>query len=313
MKNNVQCPHCQESFELPEKILNKFILSVRQDMAQELVEKELECHARIEQTKLEVRELTRQEINLNLLSKEKLITDLKDQLSKIRQKLEDGSQQTQGEVQELALESILMMSFGMDKIVPVAKGIKGADCTQHVILPNGTEIGTILYESKRTKTFSDSFITKLKKDNLQAKCSIAVIITATMPPSIKGKIGIIDGVWICQFESDAIRQLATVLRYSLLKIYQYSINEKDAANKASKLWKYVNSQEFVNLIENVLNGFKSLEQSYQDEKKKLTALWKIRELHLQEMLESTVELFTTMRGIHSEIPNIKMLEFHQAD
>jgi hypothetical protein len=54
-------------------------------------------------------------------TKEKLISDLKDQLSKIRLKLENSSQQMTGEIQELALEHIIESAFSTDLIEPVAK------------------------------------------------------------------------------------------------------------------------------------------------------------------------------------------------
>ena len=42
---------------------------------------------------------------------QKMVTDLKKQIDELKRKAEQGSQQTQGEVQELALEEMLEASF----------------------------------------------------------------------------------------------------------------------------------------------------------------------------------------------------------
>ncbi|MGL1260134.1 DUF2130 domain-containing protein, partial [Vibrio parahaemolyticus] len=70
--------------------------------------------------------------------------------------------QLQGEVQELLLEEILKQTFPFDKIEEVGKGVRGADCIQIVRNGTGTEVGKIIYESKRTKDFSQDWIEKLK-------------------------------------------------------------------------------------------------------------------------------------------------------
>ena len=154
MKTVIQCPSCNNF--IPEVVLNKFKNSIQQESL------------------------------LAIKTKEKLISDLKDQLSKIRLKLENSSQQMTGEIQELFLEDILASTFTTDLIEPVAKGMNGADCSQHVKI-NGITIGKILYESKRVATFNNDWIDKLKKDNLQAKCDVLVIVTSKMPNDIPGK------------------------------------------------------------------------------------------------------------------------------
>lgn len=309
MKNvKMNCPKCGTSIKIDSLIMSQFEQSVRKDLEKEYSRKETEYAKRLEKIRLEVREQTQQESFLKIKEKDKLIGDLKSQLTKVREKLDSSSQQLAGEVQELELESILASTFPTDQVKPVPKGINGADCTLYVCTQSGVEIGTILFESKRVKSFSDGWISKLKKDNLKAKCEIAVIVTSTMPKEIPGKFGVKDGVWICLFEPDAIRQLTLVLRYGLLKVFEITRIQKNSETKADKLYMYLTSYEFKNIFESVLKGFDVLEQSYQDEKKKLTALWKIREQHLQEMLSNTLEFYGAIKGIASDIPELNMLK-----
>ena len=292
MKTLVKCPQCHNSFHLDDILINEFKDSIRIEFEGELITKEAELVEKLEIARKEIREQTQQESRLTIKTKDKLITDLKNQLTKVHQKLDNSSSQMVGEIQELALEEILRSTFPSDIIEPVAKGRNGADCTQFI-----AGSGTILYESKRTASFSPGWIDKLKKDNLQANCDIAVIITSAMPKEISGKFGVIDGVWICVFEPEAIKQLALVLRYGLLKVCELRKKQKAGDANAEKLIQYLCSNEYQNQVENVMKGFKILEQSFQEEKIKLTKLWKLREQQLQDALASTLEVFDSIATI----------------
>ncbi|MDQ2753156.1 MAG: DUF2130 domain-containing protein, partial [Bacteroidota bacterium] len=115
----------------------------------------------IEQQRISQMEL---EFGLKLAEKDKQLDDQKRLAEEMRRKAEQGSMQLQGEVQELLLEEILRSSFVFDKIEPVGKGVRGADCIQTVCNNFGQECGKIIYESKRTLNFGADWIEKLKAD-----------------------------------------------------------------------------------------------------------------------------------------------------
>src|SRR3989339_266610 len=104
----------------------------------------------------------------------------KDYLKKIEElnrQMKQGSQQTQGEILELEIENILKREFPYDEVKEVPKGIKGADI-QHIVKNNyGKIIGSIVWESKRTKAWSDIWINKLKQDQRAVNADLAVIVT----------------------------------------------------------------------------------------------------------------------------------------
>ena len=91
------------------------------------------------------------EHELKQAEKDKTIADLASKLKEMQRKVEQGSQQLQGEVQELALERILGDSFPVDEVDPIGKGVGGGDCLQSVVNHAGQVCGRILWESKRTK------------------------------------------------------------------------------------------------------------------------------------------------------------------
>lgn len=300
----LNCPKCGTRVKIDSLVLTQFEQSVRADLEKEYSRKESEYAKRLEKIRTEVREQTQQESYLKIRDKEKLISDLKTQLIKVREKLENSSQQLQGEVQELELESILKSTFPTDVIKEVPKGFSGADCSLHVTTSNGIEIGTILFESKRVKTFSESWITKLKKDNLKAKAQVTVLVTSTFPRSKENSTEKFylheEGVWICLFSPEAIKQLTLVLRYGLLKVFELTRMQKNSDTKSEKLYHFLTSPDFSRLMDDLLKGFDTLEQSFQDEKKKLETLFRFREQQLSSMLNSTLEFYSTIRGIASD-------------
>src|SRR5205085_11744179 len=126
-----------------------------------------------------------QEYQLYKRELEKQLEDQKKLVDEMKRKSDQGSMQLQGEVQELLLENILQSTFPFDRIIPVGKGVRGADCMQIVCNPFGNECGKIIYESKRTNAFSGEWIDKLKQDMRSTGADIAVIVTQTLPKDMQ--------------------------------------------------------------------------------------------------------------------------------
>ncbi len=93
----------------------------------------------------------------------------------LRRKLEQGSQQIQGEVLELDLERTLRNENPLDEISEVPKGVRGADLLHKVTSRTGLVAGLIIWEAKNTKNWGEGWITKLKEDQRAAKADIPVI------------------------------------------------------------------------------------------------------------------------------------------
>ena len=117
-----------------------------------------------------------EELKLKVMEKDQTITSMQKQIEELKRRAEQGSQQLQGEVQELELEALLLNRFPRDIIQPVPKGEFGGDVLHRVVGTLGQQCGTILWESKRTKNWSDGWLAKLREDQRTAKAEIAVII-----------------------------------------------------------------------------------------------------------------------------------------
>jgi len=240
------------------------------------------------------------------LEKEKQLNDMRKQIEELKRKSELTSQQTQGEVQEIALEEMLRSMYLFDLIEEVGKGVRGADVVQTVRNKYGADCGKILYESKRTKHYGNDWIEKLKADALNAKADISIIVTEAMPEGID-KIGQIDGVWICQFED--VKGLSLVIRESLVLLQSVVISQSNKGEKMQMLYDFLTGNEFKMQLEAIVDGFKGLQDSYQDEKLKMQKIWKEREKQLEKVLLNTVHFYGSIKGIAgNSIPDIKLLE-----
>ena len=275
------------------------------------LEKENELSKRLSDAKISIKEELQMESFLKIKEKQDIIESLTKKLDEAKQRATQGSMQSQGEAQELVLEQFLKELHPFDTIEEVKKGANGADCIQTVKIQSGVEAGRILYESKNTKNWSDSFVKKLKQDNLNAKADIMVIVTKTMPKEATGKHILIDGVWVTTLQN--VKDLSLLLRFGLLKTYAVMITQEDKKDKMSLLYNYLTSDEFKATFTSILDGFKSLQDSHNDEQRKMQLLWKRRAKHLEQVLSSTIDFYGSIKGIsENSIPSIAMLEIDKA-
>jgi hypothetical protein len=157
----------------------------RDDAKREL---DLTVETRVQQSLATVREKAKleveQELKLKVAEKEETIAGMQRQIEALKRKAEQGSQQLQGEVQELDLESLLAAKFPGDIVEPVPKGEFGGDILQRVLNSSGQACGSLLWESKRTKNWSDGWLAKLRQDQRAAKADFALLVSRTLPKGV---------------------------------------------------------------------------------------------------------------------------------
>jgi hypothetical protein len=240
------------------------------------------------------------------LEHEKQMSDLKKQINEWKRKAEQGSQQTQGEVVELELEGSLRTLFPFDEITPVPKGVKGADAIQRVRDGLGRDCGSIIWESKQTKAWSDGWIQKLKEDQRQAKAEVAVIMSRVLPQGIKN-FGDIDGIYITNFES--VFGAASVLRSQLIQITATKRSLVGKNEKMEVIWNYLHGTEFKQRVEVILDAFSSMKDTLDKEKKAMMKLWAEREKQIERVVHNTSGMCGDLQGYSGgSMPTIQSLE-----
>ena len=268
-------------------------------------EKEKEFSDKLIEEKLKFKKQAEEASTMKIKELEKQLDAQKILVDEMKRKAEQGSMQLQGEVQELAIEEILKSIFPFDEVAEVGKGIKGADVKHTVRNKIGIDCGTILYESKRTKSFSNDWITKLKTDAVLSKADICIIVTEVLPDGMD-RIGQKDGVWICSFND--FRGLVLVLRESLIKINEAYSSQTNKGEKMHMLYDYLTSTEFRLQIGAIIEGFTDLQNSYVQEKRAMERIWKQREKQLEKVLLNTNHFIGSIQGIAgSSIPDLKQI------
>lgn len=285
----------------------------------ELIERSEKMELEVERKMEEERKKIQEAIEVKLLEasrqkvmeKDKIITDLQKALEDANRKASQGSQQTQGEVRELALEEHLRTLFRDDVIEPIGKGVNGADVRQIVRSSRGTVCGTILWESKQTKTWSEGWLLKLKTDLRAEKADIPILITAAYnDPKWSGQ-DFRDGVWICSTELYA--PLAMALRKSLIDAARERAMAQGRGEKADLVYSYVSSPAFRQQVESFIDVYTEMQQQITKEKVAMERIWKAREGQSQRLMLSMGTIYGTVQGLAGsavipEIAGMDLLE-----
>jgi len=273
--------------------------NLKLDMEKQMLERQKEIEDRVKKMESERSDLKIKEL-------EKKLSDQVELAETMRRKAEQGSMQLQGEVLELALEELLKSAFPFDTIEEVAKGVKGADCIHHVKNNLAQPCGKIIYESKRTKSFTLEWIEKLKRDMRAQQADIAVIVTEVLPKDMDS-FGWKDGVWVCRFAD--VKALAFLLRDGLIKIHTALVSQENKGEKMHMLYDYLTGTEFRQNIEAVAEGFLSLRKGIITEKIQMEKIWKEREKQLDKVLLNTTQFYGAIKGIAGNaVADLKMLE-----
>lgn len=292
----------------------KFELELR-NRARELEEKEknleLEKQRQIDEERKKIQEKTEIEMteryHLKEKEKDQIIESLRKSLEEAQRKASVGSQQLQGEVMELELEDILRREFPTDEILPVAKGIRGADVIQIVKDRLGRVCGKIVWESKRTKSFGGDWIEKLKEDMRGEKADIAVLISLVLPEDVN-LFTYREGVYISAFES--FLAVGQVLRKNLIDISATKALSVGKNEKIEALYKYITSSEFTQKIESMLETFSGMQKTLEKEKMVMQRVWAQRDKEIERLKNNTLNIHGSLSGLIEEgLPQIKSLEF----
>lgn len=238
--------------------------------------------------------------------KDKKLADALAQAEEMKRKIEMGSQQSQGEVLEVELETIIRAEFPFDAIEPVAKGVKGGDILHIVRSKEGEEAGKILWEMKRTKSFSESWIAKLKNDARSCKASICILATETMPSGIE-HFHMYEGVWITPLK-DCV-PLSRALRFGLTQVAREKIMQSGRKEKAEVMYDYLISQEFKGRIEAIVEGYRGMKEDLESERRAMEKIWAKREKQINLITFNLAGMHGEMEALAGDsLPNVKLLE-----
>lgn len=282
-----------EFLQKEQALLNKEA-EMQVQMQRQLMQEREKLKEQLVKEETEKSSIKDQEHLLRVKELEKQLEDQKKLAEEMRRRSELGSQQLQGEVQELMLEELLAKTFPFDRIDEVGKGVRGADCIQVVRNQLGAETGKIIYESKRTKDFSNDWIEKLKADMRGLGADVAVIVTQALPKDMD-RFGEKDGVYICTFAE--VKSVALLLRNAILKVWDAKKSQENKGDKMVMLYDYLTGTEFSLQWKAISEAFNQMKQSIQVERNAMEKLWKTREKQLEKVLLNAAHIQGSIEGI----------------
>ena len=286
------------------------ILNQKRKLEEKEQDIELEVARKIDIEKKQIEDNLEKKLSgdykMKIAEKDKQINDLKKLSDDLKRRAEQGSQQTQGEAQELELQKDLSHFFPTDNIQQVPKGVRGADVIQEVLNRNGKICGTIIWESKRTKNWNDKWIPKLKNDQQRFKADVAVIVTQALPQNIKN-FGFEKGILVTNYAS--LISLALLLRKQVIEITHTKAIAINKDEKMNILFHYFTGQEFRQRVERIIEVFLEMKKDLDKEKNSYERLLAKRGKQLQLMIGNMAGMYGDVQGmIGSSMQTIPALE-----
>jgi hypothetical protein len=189
---------------------------------------------------------------------------------------------------------VLRTRFPYDCIEPVGKGEFGGDVVQRVVTPVGQVCGALLWETKRTKNFTDGWLAKLRADQRAAGAELAVLVSTALPKGVE-TFAYVDGVWVTEFRFPG--PLAVALRQSLIEIATARQAHEGQETKMELVYQYLTGPKFRHRVEAIVEKFSEMQADLEKERKAMTRLWAKREAQIHGVIESTVGMYGDLQGI----------------
>lgn len=309
IRESVKLEHdaLEESLKSKEEQLAKFreqelaLRKAKTELEDKQKDMELELARRVESEKESLRASIGDEFRLKEAELRKKIDDASKANEDLKRKLEQGSQQLQGEVLELELEHELAQAYPLDDIDSVGKGTRGADVIQTVRLRTGTVCGKIVWETKRAENWSNGWITKLKADMQEVSGDIAVLVSTAFPAGIEEPMVMKDGVWLVK--PALAKGLSEALRTVLTEAQRQKAVSVGKNEQMEALYDYICSTQFVQRIKAVVDHQEQMRLELDKEKSAMQRIWKKREGQIGGITNQMMAICGELQGLsHGSMP-----------
>ena len=256
-----------------------------------------------------IRAQERERAQLDKAELQKKLDDAGDQLAAAQRKIEQGSQQLQGEVLELAIEESLRRAFPLDTIEEVKKGQRGGDLLHHVRTRTGQAAGIMLWETKRAKDWSAQWIPKLKEDMRAAGAAVGLLVTSAgaLPREwpAAAYFALHDDIWITQ--PVCAVSVAEMLRIGLLDLHRQRAVSAGKGEKAEAMYDYLTSPQFAYKLKAVFDTFKKMRDELESEKNVTLQRWARREKQLETGKAQLLGIGGEIQGLsQDELPMLDL-------
>lgn len=253
----------------------------------------------------EARQKADEEKGLEIAALHKKLDDANTVTQDLQKKLDQGSQQLQGEVQELNLAMCLRGEFFLDEIEEVATGKLGADIIQTVKDRTGRECGKIVWESKNVKNWKNEFIPKLRSDMQRVNGDIGVLVSNVFGKNMQ-EFAEQDGVWLVK--PIDVLAMARLMRDGIIRANNIKVLAEHKDSVQGAVYEFVTSTQFRNRIENIGRQYRALDVEINKTKDVMNSHWATQRKLIDQLIENTqgvlgdVSAFMLTEG--SDVPEL---------
>ena len=253
----------------------------------------------------ETQERAAEQHRLKDAEKERQLGEMRRQIEDLKRKADQGSQQLQGEAGETELDAILRSAFPGDEISGIGQGVRGADIHHIVVDARGAKRGSILWECKNARNWSDGWIAKLKADQRLLHADVAVLVTASLPKDCR-RFAMIDGVLVTDFACAGA--LAAVLRANLLELAQARNAAIQKHDTLELLHYYLSGVEFRQRVEAIVDAFTAMRADLDQERRAAERSWARRAKQIDAVTFNVAGFYGDLQGLLPALPSIGLLE-----
>ncbi len=305
----------REEFELANKQRDKDLeearkkeLELKEKLEKEQEEREkaeekirLEAKKAAEKEAEEGQALKIKEKDIQMDQIKRLAEDLRRANEDLKRKLEQGSQQMQGEALEQDFEEKLKSTFPGDEFVPVPKGVEGGDIWQKVKF-NGKVVGSIIWETKRTKAWSNGWLTKLKDDANRISATEAIIVTQVLPSDMNN-FDRKDGVWLTTYEHAL--GICRYVRFLITTVATIKSSTTHTEEEWGAIRDYMLSDGFKRRMETHFDSVNALRVGLDAERRATVLRWKKQEALIEKLDINTANFYGELQSIVPSLPELK--------
>ncbi len=266
----------------------KKLLSKEIELKQQVKEAELDAQKKLGEQMDDIykkaKEKADEESAAEIAALKKKVDDANEATEAVKRKLEQGSQQLQGEVQELRLEDCLRAEFPLDRIEEVEKGKPGADVIQTIVSNTGKVCGRIVWESKNVKGWKNEFIPKLRGDMERVNGDIGILVSHVFGKNMT-EFTEQDGVWLVK--PGNVMPMARLMRDGLLRESKAKAIAEQKETLQDAVYSFVTSPAFRNRVENIGRQYRALDEEINKTRDVMIRHWEAQRKLVDELVGNT--------------------------
>ncbi len=169
---------------------------------------------------------------------------LQKQVSLLERKVQSKTANELGDAGEIDVYELLRESFRDDRISRIKKGQPGADIV-HEIIYKGEVCGKIVIDAKNRKAWQHDYVTKLRKDRVEAQADHAILATNVFPAG-KKEMCIESGIIV--MAPARIIYVIEILRRAMIAMHIKGLSIKERTTKMSRLYELITSESYAGKI-----------------------------------------------------------------